>query len=131
MQFNQFQQYPPQFQQNQFQPQQTQNGINWVNGPQGVNEWQLPYNSNVLLMDSENEGRFYIKVRDGAGMCNVRVFAYKEITEQPKPQVDMSQYVTKAELIELLGGINNGKQPVSTNDGKRHESKVTANATNG
>ena len=40
--------------------QQPNNGINWVQGIEGGKAYQLPPNSNAVLMDSENDGIFYI-----------------------------------------------------------------------
>lgn len=100
------------------------NGIIWVQGIEGAKAWQLSPNSNALLMDSENEGRFYIKTSDNVGMCNLRIFDYTEVTNiQPAsaaPQVDLSNYVTKEELQEIIsalkGGTENGKQSLPAND---------------
>jgi hypothetical protein len=104
------------------------NGIIWVQGIEGAKAYQIAPNSNVMLMDSENDGRFYIKVSDNVGMCNLRTFSYVETTGQEpfsrghENDIDMSQYVTKDELQEALknlkGGKSNGKQFVSANDGK-------------
>jgi hypothetical protein len=101
------------------------NGINWVQGIEGAKAWFMSPNSNVILMDSENDGIFYIKVSDNVGMCNLRTFRYTEITGQvvqkPEPQIDLSEYVKKSELESLinsmLGGVKN-EQSVSRNDGK-------------
>lgn len=92
-------------------PQQSlNNGINWVQGIEGAKAWQLPPNSNVVLLDSENDGRFYIKVSDNVGMCTLRVFSFVEITneEKPKQDVDLSEYVKKSELQELLENMLGG-----------------------
>ena len=117
-QFNQMQR-PQMYMQN--------NGITWVQGIEGAKAWQLSPNSNSTLLDSENDGIFYIKVSDNVGMCNLRIFKYEEITAQPKsPQLDMSEYVKKSELETLInnifGGTNN-EQLVSGNDGKSKSSK--------
>ena len=88
--------------------------ITWVQGIEGAKAFQLAPNSNTILMDSENDGRFYIKVSDNVGMCNLRVFKYEEITNSPTPQVDMSNYVTREELEKALRSIKN-EQSVSTN----------------
>ena len=60
-------------------------------------------------MDQDNDGRFYIKVSDNVGMCSLRVFSYTEITNQPsEPAVDMSEYVKKSELQDLLENMLGG-----------------------
>ena len=109
---------------NSYYPAQT-NGINWVQGIEGAKAWQLSPNSNVMLLDSENDGRFYIKVSDNVGMCTLRTFSYTEITNDSQsisaPEIDLSEYVKKSELqtliASMLGGTAN-EQTVSANDGK-------------
>lgn len=124
-----------QFQHNQYQPMsqfgrysgysQMNNGINWVQGIEGAKAYQLTPNSNTILLDSENDGVFYIKVSDNVGMCNLRVFNYTEVTDAPKVEskIDLSEYVKRDELDEILksikGGKTNGKQTVSTNATKQ------------
>ena len=96
------------------------NGINWVQGVEGAKAYQLTPNSNVQLMDSENDGIFYIKTSDNIGMCNLRTFKYEEIVEKStKP--DMSEYVKKSELQDLLNSMLGGtsdEQSISTNEHK-------------
>lgn len=91
---------------------QRNNGILWVQGIEGAKAWQMPANSNVMLLDSETEGRFYIKTSDNIGMCNLRIFEYKEITSTPPTNntVDMSQYVTKKELENALNAVRKGER---------------------
>jgi hypothetical protein len=100
------------------------NGITWVQGIEGAKAYQLNPNSNVILLDSESD-RFYIKTSDNIGMCNLRVFNFQEVTNNPvseaqKQEVDLSNYVTKEELQEALktvrGGKQNGKQFVQSNE---------------
>lgn len=91
------------------------NGILWVQGIEGAKAYQLPPSSNVMLLDSDTEGRFYIKTSDNIGMCNLRIFEYIEITD--KPQNDLSNYVTKEDLqkaLEMLKGGSN-EQSLSRN----------------
>lgn len=88
------------------------NSIVWVQGIEGAKAYQLAPNSNIILMDSEND-RFYIKTSDNIGMCNLRIFEFKEITDAPKTE---NQYVTREEfnqLVSQLGGLENGKQSIS------------------
>lgn len=87
------------------------NGILWVQGIEGAKAYQLPPSSNVMLLDSDTEGRFYIKTSDNIGMCNLRIFEYTEITD--KPQNDMSNYVTKEELEKALKTIKGGSNEQS------------------
>jgi hypothetical protein len=98
---------------------------------EGAKAYQLNPNSNAILLDSEND-RFYIKVADNIGMCNLRVFEFVEITNnqqamQKQPEIDMSNYVTKSELEEALknvsGGRNNGKQYLQSNEQSKSNAK--------
>ena len=83
------------------------NGIIWVQGVEGAKAYQLMPSSNAILLDSENEGIFYIKTSDTVGMCNLRVFKYEEIQNKPT-QIDTSQFVTKAELDEIIANLKGG-----------------------
>ena len=89
-----------------YQPQnqmQFGNTLNWVQGVEGGKAFQIRPNSNALLLDSENDGIFYIKTSDNVGMCNMRTFKYEEITETPSTaKVDLSEYVRKDELNALI-----------------------------
>ena len=120
MNFNQT--YPNPYQTNQYQnPYATQhtNGINWVQGVEGAKAYQLPPSSNAMMLDSDNDGIFYIKVSDNVGMCTLRTFKYQEVSNTPT-SANLSEYVRKEDLkseVEnlvnsMLGGSN--EQSVST-----------------
>lgn len=94
-----------------YQPQK--NGINWVQGIEGAKAFQLPPNSNTVLMDSENDGIFYIKICDNIGMCSLRKFRYQEIIDEPQPQPN--QYVTRNELMAILKEMKNEQAIPATN----------------
>ena len=98
--------------QNQFYPRSTiMSGpqIQWVQGIEGAKAYQLAPNSNVQLLDSENDGLFYIKTSDNIGMCNLRVFKYEEITNQQSPSAaNLTEYVRKDELESLINSILGG-----------------------
>jgi len=102
---------------------QRNNGILWVQGIEGAKAWQLPANSNVMLLDSETDGRFYIKTSDNIGMCNLRVFEYKEITTQPANKVDMSQYVTRQELETAINSVKRGERNEQSIQSTKQQSK--------
>lgn len=113
-QFNPFQPYSQHQQNNPYLNQTTiqNNGINWVQGIEGAKAWQMQPNSNVMLLDSENEGTFYIKTSDNVGMCSLRIFKYQEVTEQQKQanNVDLSEYVKRSELEALITSLMGGKK---------------------
>ena len=96
------------------------NNIFWVQGIEGAKAWQLNPNSMVILLDSEVEGKMYIKVSDNIGMSSLRIFNYveeKPATNEDKITVnqnlDLSQYVKKDELKVLIKELLN-EQSVST-----------------
>lgn len=119
--FNQFQQRP-QYSSTYFNPvtgaTASTNNIVWVNGIEGAKAWQLNPNSMAILLDSENEGKMYIKVSDSIGMSNLRIFNYVE--ELPSTRVtnnndlDLSQYVRKDELQNLIKELMTNEQSVPT-----------------
>ena len=94
------------------------NNIVWVQGIEGAKAWQLSPNSMVILLDSEVEGKMYIKVSDNIGMSSLRIFNYTE--EIPSSAVtinndlDLSQYVRKDELNNLIKELLTNEQSVST-----------------
>ncbi len=100
-----------------------QNTINWVQGVEGAKAYPLQANSNVVLMDSENEGIFYIKVSDNIGMSTLRKFKYQEIIEQTKTE---NNYVTRDELMEILKEIKN-EQTISRTNTKQYSNNEQYN----
>ena len=96
------------------------NNIVWVQGIEGAKAWQLNPNSMIILLDSEVEGKMYIKVSDNIGMCSLRIFNYEEEVTTNNHNVainndlDLSQYVKKDELSILLKEILNNEQSIST-----------------
>ena len=104
-------------QSNMYMPKQLSpqnNGIIWVQGIEGAKAYQIPQSSNIILMDSE-KNRMYIKTSDNIGMCNLRIFDFTEVTETSQghnsvaTQPDLSQYVTRDELNNILEQLNGGK----------------------
>jgi hypothetical protein len=96
------------------------NNIIWVQGIEGAKAWQLAPNSMIILLDSEVEGKMYIKVSDNIGMSSLRIFNYvEEIPAATSHNVsinndlDLSQYVKKDELSTLLKELLN-EQSIST-----------------
>ena len=87
-------------------PQQQSNpGVNWVQGEAGARSWLVAPNTSVLLMDSESN-RFYLKSSDASGMpLPLRIFEYEEKTGNAQGQAPIEQpseeYVTKREFDEF------------------------------
>lgn len=132
---------------NQFQPQRQQyssyfnpatgatastNNICWVNGIEGAKAWQLNPNSMVILLDSENEGKMYIKVSDNIGISSLRIFNYTEEITSPSGatinnDLDLTQYVRKDELQNLIKELMTNEQSVptvTTSDERSNQSRV-------
>ena len=114
------------FTQNQMNPYmpRTTNSINWVQGIEGAKAFQLMPNSNCMMLDSEQEGIFYIKTSDNVGMCNLRIFKFEEVTEkQTKPNLD--EYVKKSELEALLNSMLGGSDEQSIQSVKPDKQLIT------
>lgn len=96
------------------------NNILWVNGIEGAKAWQLSPNSMAILLDSEADGKMYIKVSDNIGMSSLRIFNYVEETSSANVtnnyDLDLSQYVKKDELEKLIKEFMTNEQSVSTTE---------------
>lgn len=97
----------------QLLPQQTQN-IQYVNGRQSAESYQMSANSSVILMDS-NLPRFYLKKTDASGMATVKAYDFKEV-EDDKP----AEYVTKAEFESFKAKLKGGRHE-SVNDVRKQQ----------
>lgn len=106
------------------------NNIIWVQGIEGAKAWQLAPNSMAILLDSEAEGKMYIKVTDNIGMASLRIFNYVEVVQTAQAatnnsSLDLSQYVKKDELSELLKELmTTNEQTVSTIDSESNKTRV-------
>lgn len=80
------------------------NNILWVNGIEGAKAYQLNPNSRAILLDSETEGKMYIKVCDNIGISSLRIFNYTEElpADNINNEMDLSLYVKKDELKDLV-----------------------------
>ena len=110
--------YTPSQPTTQQQQQVYQNNIIWVKGKENARSMQIPPNSTVILLDSE-VGKFYIKTTDDIGLGKLRVFSYVEEpdndstnTSSSVPNIDLSNYVTKTELEEIVKEIKNNNEPI-------------------
>lgn len=104
-------QYPQQYQQPVVQPQQSGNGLIWVQGEAGAKSYLVAPGNTVMLMDSESE-RFYIKSADASGMpLPLRVFAYQELTQQgvqapmTAEQANPNNFITREEFEQRLASL--------------------------
>ena len=86
------------------------NNILWVQGVEGAKAQQILPGNTLLLLDSEQD-RFYIKSCDQYGIClPLKTYKFEEVIEVAQPQLtveaaaapDLSNYVTKEELEQLI-----------------------------
>ena len=127
------------------QPQVNQ-GLLWVSGEIGAKSYLVAPNSTVLLMDSDAQ-RFYLKSADNAGMPNLRIFEYTEVTNIPQnapqvPNLDENvlndKFVTREEyeglkrqyesIMERLDSLNSVNAEVEPNS--KPKSKRGGNGNN-
>lgn len=104
---------------NTSQPQQVQmqlNSIIWVQGEAGAKSYNnIGAGQSVILMDSENEGIFYIKTIDASGIpMPLRTFEYVEQTPQKQKNIPNNEYITRKEFEKRLSELKNAKQSIST-----------------
>ena len=113
--FPQYNQFMPSYMQAQPQPVSTwgQNQqrmeIVRVNGENGARAFQLPPNSNVLLLD-ESAPLVWLVQTDGAGYKTVAPYTITPYQTQPAPD-----YNSLAERIQRLEDMINGRKPDSAN----------------
>lgn len=97
---------------NRPQQEQPANNLLWVQGIEGAKALMLPANSKIICLDSEIENRAYIKVADELGATKLRKFNLIEVTEEEPTSNNLTDYVRKDELQELILGLfpKNGKE---------------------
>ena len=105
-----------QYQQPIAQPQQSGNGLIWVQGEAGAKSYLVAPGNTVMLMDSESE-RFYIKSADASGMpLPLRVFAYQELTQQGvqtpvvAEQPNLNNFITREEFEQRIASLTAQKE---------------------
>ena len=100
--------------------QNQNNRIVWVNGIEGAKAYQIEPNSNILLLDSDVEGRMYIKTCDNIGMCNLRIFSYQELQPNTQSQqIDTTNFVTKDEMQAAINQALQNIQPKAEKKGAK------------
>lgn len=97
----------PFYNQPTFQNRMTNNNrIIWVKGIEEVMAFQMEPNSNGIFLDSDIQGRMYIKTCDNIGMCNLRIFNYEEVVantqSRQNTEIDTSKFVTKDEMNSAI-----------------------------
>ena len=107
----QMQQMQPQMMQQPVQPPvqqsvQQSGGINWVGSKLEADNWPIAPGCAVALWDSNNPV-IYLRQADSTGKPSTKVYDLVERTEnpvpqQPAPKVDLSNYITRDQLEEIL-----------------------------
>lgn len=96
-------------------PQQPTSSFIWVQGLEGAKAYPVNPGGSVLLMDSDSE-HLYIKTADQSGMPTLKIYEYHEISE-PKPiKQDLSMFVTRDELAEVLSNLEVKKKKKREDD---------------
>lgn len=103
----------------QQQPQQPQNGIQWVQGEAGAKSYLVAAGNTVMLMDSETQ-RFYIKSTDANGMPHpLQVYEYRRVNEAQTPASVPT--ITREEYDALGAKINELTEKVNKLEAKEAE----------
>lgn len=101
------------------QPQQPQNGIQWVQGEAGAKSYLVAAGNTVMLMDSETQ-RFYIKSTDANGMPHpLDVYEYRRVSETQTPANVPT--ITREEYDALGAKINELSEKVNRLEAKGAE----------
>lgn len=88
-----------------------QSNVNWVyvSGAQGAREHIVQPGQTAWMMDN-NEPVIYVKAVDSMGTATLKGYRLTEINpdagEKAAPQVDMSQYATRAEVEAVAGKVD-------------------------
>ena len=98
----------------QTQPQPQPMQVQYVNGKQSAEAYQMPISSSVILMDS-NHPRFYLKQTDASGVVTLKSYDFKEAEDEKPPE-----YVTKQEFEKFKATMKGGKHE-PTNDASRKQ----------
>ena len=105
------------------------NNITWVQGIEGAKGFQMVPGANIVLMDSENEGVFYIKTCDNLGMCNLRTFNFTEVKATSK-----ADFITRDEFYKAMEELKNERfiqQHNRPNESEKYAGKSTNQNDNG
>lgn len=112
----------------QTQSQAPSQNVNWiyVSGVDGAKNQIVQPGQTAWMMDN-NDPYFYVKSVDNVGSATFRIFQFAEVQDvvpeqAAQPQIDMSQYVQRAEFDDLRAQLEQftntqKKQPSKSNKG--------------
>lgn len=97
-----------------------QNGMIWVSGRQEADGFLIAPNSAVALWDANNPV-VYLRKADSTGKPSTVVYDLVERTDNPPaqaaPQLDLSKYVTREQLEDILAErLKRPSKPVRTKE---------------
>lgn len=97
-----------------------QNGMIWVSGRQEADGFLIAPNSAVALWD-QNNPVVYLRKADSTGKPSTVVYDLVERTDNPPaqaaPQLDLSKYVTREQLEDILAErLKRPSKPVRTKE---------------
>lgn len=104
-----------QYSQNQ-QMESPLNNLLWVQGIEGAKALMIPPNSRIICLDSEIENRAYIKISDELGVTKLRKFDLTEVIDEEIKSDNLSNYVRKDELQQLLEELLPKREEVIINE---------------
>jgi len=95
------------------QPQQTTNGIIWVQGEAGAKSYLVAPNNSVTLWDSEAQV-IYVKSADASGMPSIKILDYTIRNQEPNraPPTDFKSFATKDDISLLEKELNTLKSQI-------------------
>lgn len=98
-------------------------GIIWVNGKAEADGYLVAPNSAVALWDANNPV-IYLRQADSTGKPSTKVYDLVErsgssVPQQATPQIDMSQYITRDQLEDILA--ERLKRPVKAPKSKEEQ----------
>ena len=87
--------------------------IKWAEGKESAKSFELPPNSQVILLDSKNDDTMYIRTTDALGRYNTMFFKITQVSEEEldnnsNKKLDPSLFVTREEFEQLLKKIEGG-----------------------
>ena len=101
--------YYPQMQQPQMQaqPQQTAQGLTWVQGEGAAKSYLVAPGNTVALFDNESQ-TIYIKSADASGMPSIKIldYTFRDSTPQSGKISPESDFASKADVDYLKGEID-------------------------
>ena len=92
------------------------NNLIWVQGIEGAKALMLQPNAKIICLDSEIENRAYIKIADELGATKLRKFELREIFDEEGSSHELSEYVRKDELQQLINDLIKPREEVKENE---------------